>query len=454
MRIVLKIILFPKLALVRKRYNEISILCLCNYNTTGKVLRQVVHFLENTFSSYYQMENCRSCEDLPELEYTNVNFTTMNNATESLSLLINVESGGIMQGTDDVCGISHGLYTMNTADWRWAADKGFWDPIRRCWNEELGGKKAYMEQRNQRRAARAARQRRITDKEVNNSTAVDRKLRIKKRPKPLYTTEILKARTLSDVVPRSTASQGCPVPFAACSIPNKFNCDGLDEAELQKRPAAITRVMQKVVAHWPELICRRYWTSGHQEETLLAIFDELPSELRSAIGDAIRAAQRFADAEQQFIRAAAAYGDSKSILESAAAVAAQWEGDTEHGFVCVDLEPDTQERRAVAANPRGAELLGLRPAELAERFALRGVPLPLLPLDAVRCFLGSLRRARDEAATSCCRILIDGGRRAALASVSSAKSFNARGQLCQVRTQRASVHAAPPMTAARTRPHR
>ena len=62
-----------------------------------------------------------------------------------------------VDGPFDLLGNSN---VMNTADWRWAAEKGFWDPRRRCWNEELGGIKAYLAQRNKRRAVRAARLRR------------------------------------------------------------------------------------------------------------------------------------------------------------------------------------------------------------------------------------------------------------------------------------------------------
>jgi hypothetical protein len=60
--------------------------------------------------------------------------------------------------------------SMNTADWRWAADKGFWDPLLRCWNENLGGMKAYIAQRNHRRAARAARLRKKVERGLDTTT--------------------------------------------------------------------------------------------------------------------------------------------------------------------------------------------------------------------------------------------------------------------------------------------
>ena len=167
----------------------------------------------------------------------------------------------------------------------------------------------------------------------------------------------------------------------------------------------------------------------------MAIFHELPSELRAAISDTIIAVQRFSDTEQYLLRNSRVgnfFGSCGNSVGTAAETAVLWEDDTENGFVCVDLDPNTQERIAVAANSRAAEILGLRRAELLECFERNDVPFPLAPLDAVRCFLGSLLRARDRAATLHYRILVDGGRGAALVRVSSIKTFNACGQLCQV----------------------
>ena len=46
---------------------------------------------------------------------------------------------------------------MSLADWRWAAKRGYWDPQLRKWNEELGGMKAYLAQRDMRREQRGNR---------------------------------------------------------------------------------------------------------------------------------------------------------------------------------------------------------------------------------------------------------------------------------------------------------
>jgi hypothetical protein len=36
---------------------------------------------------------------------------------------------------------------MSMVDWRWAAEKGFWNRQKQCWVEEMGGKAGYLLQR-------------------------------------------------------------------------------------------------------------------------------------------------------------------------------------------------------------------------------------------------------------------------------------------------------------------
>ena len=43
---------------------------------------------------------------------------------------------------------------MSLADWRWAATRGYWNPLLRCWNEAVGGKSAYLLQRDEGRDKR------------------------------------------------------------------------------------------------------------------------------------------------------------------------------------------------------------------------------------------------------------------------------------------------------------
>ena len=45
-------------------------------------------------------------------------------------------------------------HKMRRVDWRWAAAKGFLNKDTNQWNEEMGGKEAYLRQRNERISAR------------------------------------------------------------------------------------------------------------------------------------------------------------------------------------------------------------------------------------------------------------------------------------------------------------
>jgi hypothetical protein len=53
---------------------------------------------------------------------------------------------------------------FSLADWRWAAKRGYWNPDLRLWNEEIGGKEAYVEQRDKRREKRKNRKPRVPKK--------------------------------------------------------------------------------------------------------------------------------------------------------------------------------------------------------------------------------------------------------------------------------------------------
>ena len=110
--------------------------------------------------------------------------------------------------------------------------------------------------------------------------------------------------------------------------------------------------------------------------------------------------------------------------------AGSWEHDAVHAFTCIDFAPATQERVAVNANARAAELLGMRHEELLARYAQHAVPLALPPLDVLCGFLHSLLTAYDEIATRYARILVPGG--AALVRVSSVKAFDPLRRLRQV----------------------
>jgi hypothetical protein len=323
---------------------------------------------------------------------------------------------------------------MNTADWRWAAVKGFWDPLRRCWNEEVGGMNAYLSQRNQRRASRETRQQHgicVPKTDKNNSqescirpskiSAIGKRQATgpssgagKRRHKDQTKTCVpfchdFRSQYLPSITESQTSANGDinqPTPTTSCPY----------------APGLLARSLGTV---WPQPVCRRYWSLGYQAEPIIEIFHQLPTALRDAIGEALDEIQYYADTLRRH-----APRTDPAVEAECGHLAGAWERDDVHAFVRVDFAPDTHERVAVDANARMAELLGMRHEELLARFARNDVPLALPPLDVLCCFLHSLRAAYDAVSTRYARILVPGG--AALVRVSTAKAFDPLRQLCQV----------------------
>ncbi len=320
---------------------------------------------------------------------------------------------------------------MNTADWRWAAVKGFWDPLRRCWNDEMGGMNAYISQRNQRLAIRKARKQRtlsVPKAEKCNQffTRLTRPLKVSKRRLvgPLSGTVKDQTTTLASFG-RDIRSND---PSFVFGIQDYWGND--DFIALAKIPMTSPRNVSGLLdrslgAVWPQPVCRRYWSLGYQAEPIIQIFYQLPTALRDAIGEALEAIQHFADAHQRH----STRTDPAADVECGH-LAESWEDDDVHAFIRMDFAPDTHERVAIYANARVAELLGMRHDELLARYARNDVPLALPPLDVLCCFLHSLRAAYSKLSTRYARILVPGG--AALVRVSSAKAFDPLRQLRQV----------------------
>jgi hypothetical protein len=296
---------------------------------------------------------------------------------------------------------------MTTADWRWAAVKGFWDPLRRCWNEDIGGKDAYIAQRNQRRAKRKVLQR-ATAPTIHNS---DRECCSVGH---FYGPAVSLKRTRYDL------SQPVPIPTY---------------------PAAPSLLSQTLGNFWPHSVCRRYWSLGYQAEPILQIFHHIPTELRDSIGETLGAIQEYADAYCRYAPCAtrASLLCPVEVLDAEHSAfgaecggrAGPWEHDAVHAFIRIDFAPTTLERIAYDANSRAAEMLGMRREELLARYEQHAVPLALPPLDAVCSFLLSLRSAYDEVTTQYARVLIPGG--AALVRISRVKTYDTLRRLRQVR---------------------
>ena len=143
---------------------------------------------------------------------------------------------------------------MTLSDWRWAAKKGFWDSEHRCWNDDMGGMKGYIAQRNKRCADRLRKQARS----VSN----------------LSTANVL----FGTMYNNPSSALGFRAPFAR----------PLDEPSLGPAPPPLLAFMAQ--QGWAPPAVRRHW-AAHRAAPAMRLFAALPPAVRDAVRDAIDAAQ-------------------------------------------------------------------------------------------------------------------------------------------------------------------
>ena len=247
---------------------------------------------------------------------------------------------------------------MSLADWRWAANMGFWDPGLRCWNESMGGMSAYLKQRDDRRSKRLRRNSRPTKQPTGQNDT-----------------------------------------YTEARIEQMSNASDTSRQELDSALTTGSRLLLIMTRHgWGHHAVRRYWNGGYQADSVMRLFHDLPLPLRSVIREVLDSAQVCADAGLQHHATNAKGYDEVSPLHPEPALG-EWEQDLTHAFVERRFDPATQACIGTAANTRAAALLGMRLNELLARLNQGDLPLPLMPLDAVAVFLHSLGTSRDRVAT-------------------------------------------------------
>ncbi len=147
--------------------------------------------------------------------------------------------------------------------------------------------------------------------------------------------------------------------------------------------------------------------------------------------------------------------DDADETRNSAMDVAEWEQDSTHAFIIATFDPATQRRTAISVNSSAAALLGMHREELLARYMQHDVPLALPPLDALRHLLNALRlSAFDTSSQRYYRMLVDGGRSAALVCTQTVRIFDARRRICQVRTARPAPAAAALLASSVTPPFR
>jgi hypothetical protein len=341
---------------------------------------------------------------------------------------VDIESESLLLSKDVMC----------LADWRWAAKKGFWDSARRCWNEDLGGMKAYLAQRNLRR-----------------EEGFDRNSRRLERTKA------------EDLIPRrhSTLSQGegtferhfyqAPRSGQTAYLHGSVGVDWFPPLTVNTSVGA-GPLLDFMFRHgWGHLVLRNIWSAGYQASSIINIFNELPPSLYGGITEAIDSAQMaaacvaiHADLDVKSTEIA-----TKTLQEQLELSEGGWEGEFALAIIELCFDPETQVRNGAAANSRAALLLGMERTELLSRLEKHDLPLPLAPLDAVAMFLYTLSVARDTVDTCYYRLTPSASMRlrpngelprpAELVFRTTVRDFDALGRLHKVHPR---LHACIPVS--------
>jgi hypothetical protein len=148
---------------------------------------------------------------------------------------------------------------MKLADWRWAAQKGFWDPLRRRWNDETGGLASYLSQRNRRRLAKQ-----LKSISANSNPRV---------PIPRTPSTYAEERSPSDTesyggyppLPqpkRRAVSAGYQTAVAACYQTRAVPIPKPDGPHGGFGPSVLLSFMER--QSWAHAVVRRHWSMGYQ----------------------------------------------------------------------------------------------------------------------------------------------------------------------------------------------
>ena len=315
---------------------------------------------------------------------------------------------------------------MCLADWRWAANKGYWDCARQCWNEDLGGMQAYLVQRNLRRAENFDRQSRRLERTRNKISNPKRRLAPRKGSKP------------------DSDFYQAPSSGHAAYLHGSAGVDWFPPLTVDTCVGAGPLLDFMFKHGWGHMAVRCIWSAGFQAETVIRIFNELPPSLRAAITEAINSAQICSACAAKHCNDDFANGHitEKSSQEQVEFLEAEWERDSALACFELSFDPETQVRIGAVANTRAATLLGTDRLELLALMEKHDVPLPFGPLDAVAVFLHDLSAARDSVDTCYFRLTPSASLlsrtngepspRAELVCRTTVKTFDAVGRLHKV----------------------
>jgi hypothetical protein len=314
-------------------------------------------------------------------------FSAIPSNTEDFgTMLLQRESDICTQTDGEIAMKANAWYEfsgMRLADWRWAAQLGYWNPETRRWNESMGGIKAYIDQREKRRSKRQSRQPRNPKGRPSNEASADAVSTRFDTGSEIHTS--------GDTFVRTDIS--CPTSRRPPA----------ENAKDSENGSSLSKFMAK--HGWGVHAVRRYWNYGYQAKSIVKIFNGLPLSLRSAMELVLDACQVCADCQVHSGATGFAATPRTSQPENSESTVSEWEQDNIHAYIERRFDADAQLCVGAAANSRAAALLGMRREDLLARLERDDVPLPLPPLDAVAVFLHALGTSRDAVATRYFRLV-------------------------------------------------
>ena len=187
---------------------------------------------------------------------------------------------------------------------------------------------------------------------------------------------------------------------------------------------------------WYFHVLDRYLEAGYLAEALVRVFQSMPCELADAMKEGLRALQIIKSAidgggpsEHAGEPAQAAVDHGAHLVSTEDAL---WEARTDCGYLRLEWDPVTQQRRRAAMNTAFAALNGMHPEEMVARIGNREAPLGRTnDVDFLCCLVHDLLAAAAARTERYGRVC-DARGRPFLARVISIKDFDSAGRICQV----------------------
>eukprot|EP00292_Cryptomonas_paramecium_P010563 CAMPEP_0113725074 /NCGR_PEP_ID=MMETSP0038_2-20120614/39509_1 /TAXON_ID=2898 /ORGANISM="Cryptomonas paramecium" /LENGTH=261 /DNA_ID=CAMNT_0000655199 /DNA_START=248 /DNA_END=1033 /DNA_ORIENTATION=+ /assembly_acc=CAM_ASM_000170 len=190
--------------------------------------------------------------------------------------------------------------------------------------------------------------------------------------------------------------------------------------------------MEYVLLHkWGYKPARRYWSFGYHTKSMARVFDAVPPRLSRAIDlmmDALQIQYSAHDAIQNYV--------SDEPPSVAVDEELMWMADNDRGYITLNFDPATQQRRDLRVNARLASFSGMHIEEMLARYAHREFPLPWTDLDFVRFFVHQLLAHLCAESESLFMRMVHGTgpeARAMLVRCEMVKVFDALGRIKKVK---------------------